>query len=209
VAEESAQKIRGDNLNRNEAWNYILENMKLIRDEDRRDKFRKLLEDFKSKFLHVPAAVKYHHAHEGGLVIHTAQVLRWALKIYEENKEHLPDISQESIYLVAVVHDLMKCETLQESPAGPFAFKYRKDFNYEHNIWVLAKLNEYGITLSYDEMMGIMQSHGGWSKLNNPSNRLASLIHVADMISSQLIGKAFMRKVYLSSSSSSSYSLSS
>lgn len=168
--------------------------MDLIQDEDRREKFKKLMEDLKTKFLHVPAAVKHHHAYEGGLVIHTAQVLQWALKLHDENRKYLPDMSRESIYLVSVIHDLMKCEVLQESPSGPFAFQYRKDFDYEHNVWVLAKLNEYGITLSYDEMMGVMQSHGGWSKLNNPSNRLASLTHVADMISSQLIGKSGVSK---------------
>jgi len=179
------------------ARDYIVDNLKLIQSKERRANFRKLLASYQTKFLFNPAAVKYHHNQTGGLMIHTAQVLRYALRFHKSLRKHMPTIKAESVYVAAVLHDLAKTRCYKPidsvfPPSGvfhPYPFQYNKEWKVEHDIWTLSEAERFGLKLSYDEMMGIMQAHGGWSKLNEPITKLAAIIHCADMLSSQVIKK--------------------
>lgn len=169
------------------SWDKIWDNSKLIQDKEKRKRFKELLNEHKPNFLTKPSAVKYHHNYEGGLVVHTAQVMERALDLFKENKKHFPNTSLESVYIVAVLHDLSKCMSYIPAKEGNYKFTYNREFKEEHDVWTLAQANSHGICLTYDEMMGILQAHGGWSKIKDPVNKLASIIHCADMISSQVI----------------------
>ena len=172
-------------------WDFIISNSKRINDKTRRKRFLQLLNDLKTEFLSMPAARKRHHHKEGGLLKHTFQVVSIALELYEKYKKHLPGITAESIYIVAVLHDLAKCKSYlynHRYPADePYPFNHNEEFKDEPDVWTIAKAEMYDLKLSYDEMMGIMQAHGGWSKINEPTNKLAVIIHCADIISSQII----------------------
>lgn len=181
----------------NESWRFIMENLKLISNKSRRSNMRFLLQSYKPAFLVQPASVKHHHNKVGGLVVHTAQVLKSALKIHKEYKKHLPKITSENVYIACVLHDLSKTQLYErvdsEYPPSnhPYPFTYNKKWGrmYEHDMWTLSKANLYDLRLTYDEIMGIVQAHGGWAKLNDPINKLAVVVHCADMLSSQLIKK--------------------
>jgi len=177
-----AQEILDD------AWNYINDELKNIQDKKRRIFVKELLYDYKEEFCTMPSAKKHHHNITGGLLMHTAQVLKWALKIYDENKVHLPGIKRENVYVAAVMHDFSKVILFEKDESGKHEYKYKDGtWNFEHDVWIIDKLVDYNVKPTYDEMMGILQAHGGWSKIKEPSNKLAAIIHCADMISSQLL----------------------
>lgn len=172
------------------AFDYIYSQKKLISSKDRRQKMDKLLLRYKQLFLEMPAAKKHHHNYEGGLAIHTAQVLYYTLNIFEQLREHLPGINQENVYVTAVLHDLSKSQIYKRTEKDDgYPFDYNEKFNYEHDVWSIREANVYGLDLNYDEMMGILQAHGGWSRIVEPVSKLATIIHCADMICSQIIKK--------------------
>jgi len=176
------------------AWASILLGLKLIKDSGRRKKMRWLLDCYEKKFIFNPASVHHHHSGIGGLCVHTSQVLEIALQLFHDFRAHMPNVTAENVYVAVVLHDLPKTECYKirvdvalGNPAYPF--EYASEWKYEHDIWALSEANRFDLLLSYDEMMGIVQAHGGWSKLNDPVNKLAVIIHCADMISSQLVKK--------------------
>lgn len=176
-----------------QSWSYIMSNAKLIQSKKRRSDFTRLLQAYTRGFIENPASVKRHHNKEGGLAIHTAQVLKRALALFRSYRAHLPNISIESVYVVAVLHDLAKTQHYKPSPAypidRPYQFEYDETFKPEHDVWTIAVANKFDLQLTYDEMMGILQAHGGWSKISEPINKLAVIIHCADMLSSQILKK--------------------
>jgi hypothetical protein len=173
------------------SWENIMLGLKLISDKQRRLCMHRLLDCYKEKFLSNPAAVRHHHVRVGGLCVHTSQVLDLALQLFHDFRAHMPTVTMENVYVAVILHDLSKtqCYRMREdavlSPASPF--EYAADWKYEHDIWTLSEAARFGLLLSYDEMMGVMQAHGGWAKLNDPVNKLAVIVHCADMISSQLL----------------------
>ena len=169
------------------AWDFVMGKIKLIQDKHRRRMFQALLEGFEDDFRFYPAAKKYHHNTEGGLIIHTAQVLEEALALFEKYKKHMPEITSESVYVCAVLHDLSKCVLYDRLVGAQPQFDYRDGNKFEHDVWTINKANEADLKLTYDEMMGILQAHGGWSKINEPTTKLSTIIHCADMLSSQIV----------------------
>ena len=170
-----------------ETWHYILGCSALIEDNDKRHKFRAFLNSYKTKFTNAPAAKGKHHAYRGGLIIHTKQVLEAAIDIKIKYDKWLQDISHESIYICSVLHDLSKIHQyhIQKNIKNPEKdiISSNKGWNMEKDIWIVAEAIKYDIQLTYDEIMGIMQAHGGRSTISSPTNKLACVIHCADTIS--------------------------
>ena len=174
------------------SWESIMAGLKLIQDKQRRLCMHRLLDFYKEKFISNPAAVKHHHNRVGGLCVHTSQVLGLALQMYHDFRANVPDVSMENVYVAVILHDLSKTQLyrLRDDDAAlnlSCPFEYVPDWKYEHDIWTLSEAARFELLLSYDEMMGVMQAHGGWSKLNEPVNKLAVIVHCADMMSSQLL----------------------
>lgn len=169
-------------------WTNIINGLKYINDRERRRAMKNLLTDFRHNMMSKPASIKHHHAFAGGLAVHTSQVIRYAMELYKSNKALMRHIIQENVYISAVLHDISKCVqyTVNCDPSFPYAFRHDERMNIEPDIWSLATAERYGIKLNYYEMMGIVQAHGGWSKLNTPIEKLSVIIHCADMLSSQL-----------------------
>ncbi len=174
----------------NDMWDNIFDYATKSMEVYRRLKLEKLLLNYKEGFCNVPAARKLHHNHRGGLLEHTHQVIDESLKLYNRLKETIrvefsKRITIESVFICAVLHDLHKIKTYDISNTDKITTN--KNFNMEHDIWTISEANKYGLNLTYDEMMGILQAHGGWSKIDSPTHPLACIIHCADLISSQLL----------------------
>lgn len=167
-----------------------------------------------SDFFYAPASTKYHGAYKGGLCDHCLNVY-FNLKSLVE-KKHLGDvISDDSIAIVALFHDLSKMsfyepDVKNKKVYSPTGSKYDQGGNYD---WVSVtgyKVREasdriiYGsheetsefiarnfIPLTQQESVAILHHMGGkgWDSAQDDitvvfnNNPLATLLHVADVIS--------------------------
>lgn len=64
-----------------------------------------------SDFFNAPASTKFHNAFDGGLCDHSINVYRRLLDLWEKEKTNIPElasITQESIAICGLLHDLCK-----------------------------------------------------------------------------------------------------
>lgn len=63
---------------------------------------------FMSRFTSAAAAVRVHHAYQGGLLKHTSFVMQEAIALYERYKPMFPELNADVIILGSFFHDLGK-----------------------------------------------------------------------------------------------------
>ena len=71
-----------------------------------------------SDFFEAPASTIYHGSYEGGLLEHSLNVynmLQWYVANLQDSDFELPKISEESIIVVALLHDLCKVNCYHKS----------------------------------------------------------------------------------------------
>lgn len=72
----------------------------------------------KSDFFEAPASTIYHGSYAGGLLEHSLNVytmLQWYVANLQDSDFELPKISEESVIIVALLHDLCKVNCYHES----------------------------------------------------------------------------------------------
>lgn len=150
----------------------------------------------------LPASISGHHGgYDGGLFDHTLLVTNYAYRICKSTKDQ---IGVKKAILAAIYHDfgkvpryafkrtLYNCQittTREDLDAinREIAQKFNcsgRDFHVEGAIAVIKKYN-----IWFDDEMykAIIFHHGSWSKYKPfKTNKLGTLIHVADMIASQI-----------------------
>lgn len=144
-----------------------------------------------SFIFEAPAAKTHHHNYPGGLLKHTLELCRMALAIY--NTELYPDLNWNIIYGACILHDLGKIE------------EYRID-NGNIEVTNVIKLTGHLVTTPleiYDtaKMLGIQNTdtfnyllhaviaHHGKKEFGSPQSpetKEAWMVHLLDMISSQI-----------------------
>ena len=94
----------------------------IFRQKIRREGADKLLEFLLSEssdFFTAPASTRYHGAHEGGLVEHSLNVYDCLVSYFESERRTkllgLEDVSDETLAVVALLHDLCKVNVYKES----------------------------------------------------------------------------------------------
>lgn len=155
----------------------------------------------------LPAALgNFHGAYPGGLFDHTLLVVNYAHYIWKS----LNDKSWlNKVILTAICHDFgkisyygtklrlknrtidisfNKADLIRSEIWEKFSLT-GKDRHVENAIAVIKNyLSEYEMLFDNEMYIGIIFHHGSWSKyLPQEMNELASLIHVADMIASQIL----------------------
>lgn len=85
--------------------NFIELYNQLITREGKEDMLRWICE---SDFFTAPASTKYHLNQEGGLCLHSLHVF---FRLVEICKTELPDVSDETMAIAALLHDLCKCNS--------------------------------------------------------------------------------------------------
>jgi len=155
----------------------------------------------------LPAALGgFHGDYPGGLLDHTLLVVNYANFICSTLKDKS---CIKKVILTAICHDFGKVQYygfkldlkdrkikihINDADAVRLELtsKFKvsgKDRHVENGIAVIKKYLSEHTQLFDDEMyLGIIFHHGSWSKYHPQKlNELASLIHVADMISSQIL----------------------
>ncbi|MFX1279312.1 MAG: HD domain-containing protein [Promethearchaeota archaeon] len=155
----------------------------------------------------LPAALgNYHGAYPGGLFDHTLLVVNYSYYIWKTLKDQS---WLRQVILTAICHDfgkipyygtklnlidrkisipLNKTEVIRSEIKERFRVT-GKDRHVENAIAVIKKyISAYDLLFDDEMYIGLIFHHGSWSKyIPQEMNELASVIHVADMIASQVL----------------------
>lgn len=155
-------------------------------------KLLKLLDDYEEKLRANPAAIKFHHAYEGGLYDHTREVIEIALSIFELYKDRfIREVKRDDVILVAFTHDIEKTTKYRRNTnqmtllqGQNFVYNFSKvDMNdTAETVGILAK---YDIELNDEQLNALTFAHGIFSVDKGKMLPLASILHTSDMLSLQ------------------------
>ena len=169
-----------------------------IQNKELRKKYTNLYLAIREDFTTAPAAVKYHHNWEGGLYIHTEQVMNIAVDLFNDWKDKLI-VKLDDIIIVSFIHDLDKMYRYELRPLSekkddkPFyTYKYKERATYPPEMDVMRILAKHGILLTKEQTEALAWHHGGWSdasKTYMSNSQLAAFIHVADLFSARVLKK--------------------
>lgn len=163
----------------------------------------------KSDFFIAPASTQYHGAFKGGLALHCLNVLDCLITLYNTMKAgayNVPDIEQESLVIVALLHDVCKINCYHEdfrnvkNAAGEWervpCYKREPLLAMGHGGKSMFILQNF-IALSVEEAQAIFWHMGAYDTspymTNNElgqaydENFLAYLLHTADMMSTYVL----------------------
>ena len=197
-------------------WNDLI---KVIEDNftgERKDKLLAMYNDLGDRMSIQPASSvdHYHNAFEGGYVDHVLRVIKCAKNVYKLWKEMGADMSgytYEELIFVALNHDIGKMgfpgeghevylpndsewhrknlgKLYKVNPKNPFTLVN------DLSIWLLQ---HYGISISWNEMLGIKLTDGLYDDSNKPyfisrtadsklKNNLGFIMHQADLMAARI-----------------------
>lgn len=153
-------------------------------------------------FIDAPASTKHHHVYEGGLAIHTAEVVWFAKRA----ASGLSDNDRQNLVTAACLHDAMKANDYQQvmDKSGPYDIPkdppewFRTD--YADKIYHIAGgpiqlgtlISDLGLSPTTEDLREIyhmMLSHHGrkeWGSPVEPKTAGAHILHCADNLSLKL-----------------------
>lgn len=153
----------------------------------------------KHGFFSAPASTKYHLCFEGGLLLHSINVTKLALKLKEIL---LPDASEQSIILCGLFHDVHK--VTDGFGNATYLKNEGNDKDKQPYLWNKQQMNFSGaqkslliiskfVDLTQDEMQAIAYHDGpfvpSWEDIKNDPYPLTLLLHFADMWSCWIVEK--------------------
>lgn len=165
-------------------------------------------------FNECPAGKRHHHYWKGGLVLHTLEIMGILFDLLSLYDNDLSSVTREDLVICAFIHDFSKVWryqplTAEQRSSGKFPpeqeYEYTDNSAFymvdEHTKTIL-ELGKWGIQLTEAQASALLFHEGGWSDANfgfggpNPmssavfhANPLATLMHIADMFSSQLLSR--------------------
>ena len=193
--------------------------IKVIEDNftgERKDKLLAMYTDLEERMSVQPASSvdHYHNSFEGGYVDHVLRVIKCAKNVYKLWKEMGADMSgytYEELIFVALNHDIGKMgfpgeghevylpndsewhrknlgKLYKVNPKNPFTLVN------DLSIWLLQ---HYGISISWNEMLGIKLTDGLYDDSNKPyfisrtadsklKNNLGFIMHQADLMAARI-----------------------
>ena len=166
-------------------------------------------------FFTAPASTRFHGAEPGGLVDHSLAVWRQAMALRRMEIEMCPQVAErlpeDSVALVALLHDVCKAEVYQEVE------KFRKDkndrwekyktygvdysaFPMGHGEKSVIRLLQWGLRMTDDEMLAIRWHMHAWDLADSPESRacfgkasdtcpLLAILIAADSLASRIENK--------------------
>ena len=126
---------------------------------------------------------KHHHAYEGGLVDHTAEVLRYALGMWTG--------SIDNIVTAVIMHDYHKIYEYARNGGVVISLPYRKTVGHVVGGWkqFMNWADELMLDIAVRDEIGhaLLAHHGRreWGSPVEPASPLAFVLHSADMLSVQ------------------------
>jgi 3'-5' exoribonuclease len=144
-----------------------------------------------SLFTDCPAATTKHHDYKGGLLVHTHEVFKNALSLYEANKDS--GIKKDVLLAGAWLHDIGKTVTYfidEESPECT-----EQENKVGHPTYSCSIVYAYALKSKFkdqdflNDLMHCIASHHGridWNAIVEPKTIEAHILHTADNISSKM-----------------------
>ena len=148
------------------------------------------------RYSDCPAGYKMHHTQPGGLQEHYCEMLSWMLK---NNKNRFSD---SDIFESVILHDISKVflyrwATPEEFAKEPLHFRYIKRDNklpsLTDDYLTFFMIQYFNLNVSFEVFNAVCFAEGGWSDVakiqGNQCNKLGYFLHMADLYSSQFLGK--------------------
>lgn len=196
-----------------ENFDKLIEFIEITFEGERKEKLLKMYEDLADRMIDAPASGKehYHYAMPGGYVLHVLHVINYANqidKLWRENGAHV-NYKLEELLFAALHHDLGKVGDETEPYYIPNESDWHRNnqgliYDFNKNLEFMDVplrsiylLQQYGISMSKAEMLGIMLSDGLYDesnkvylitfrKENKPRTNIPYIIHQADFMASQI-----------------------
>ena len=173
----------------------------LIQDENLKIRVKEFLvdppSDFDAPCLKLdkcPAGAYQHHSYEGGLLEHTASIVKISLTLCDIIEEYYEGrVNRDYVIAGAILHDVMKCYCYEESEDGGFRgseFGGRVD----HLTLMVAELMKRGLPL---EIIHVVAGHHGDVGPTKPRTIEALIVSLADLVDSELNSKLLRAAEYL------------
>ncbi len=143
--------------------------------------------DYYPNFCLAPAAQRYHHNYNGGLLEHSLGTARVALQMAQLH----PDIDRELILTGAVLHDLGKVREMEAGEGITYTDEGKLLGHIILGIEMLEGLME-GIPVSRitrNKLLHMIASHHGyyeWQSPKKPQFLEAKVLHLADMMDAEI-----------------------
>lgn len=155
------------------------------------DEFMKYL--IEEGFFTAPASTKYHGAYEGGLYDHSRAVFSRLAQITKDNGIEWQ--RPESPFIVAMFHDLCKCDQYikVDDENGSFHYEYNQNTLLKgHGVKSIMVLSRF-INLTEEEMLCIRFHMGAyekddWAEFDKAIKKYQTVLwtHTADMLASKV-----------------------
>lgn len=189
-----------DEYGLSKAKDYFVKMLKLVKREGIEDVLRALEQ---GGFYTSPASRRKHLCHEGGLLLHSVNVLIAMQDI--AGLEHKPIVFSDSMVICALLHDVCKMGhyTATEEMGE---IKYDCDFNFwpfGHGEKSVIMLQSWGLKMTEEEMLAIRWHMGAWNldrqnydeimSYNAAVNKtpLVTLLQLADIYSTHMLEKKY------------------
>jgi len=145
----------------------------------------------KDKLMTCPAATHVHHQYQGGLLVHTAEVLELALANVSTCVRRYPFINKDVVYAGAILHDIGKVETYYINDMG-VATSLTTEKTIGHLFYGMHLVQETAKQFDdkdfVNEVMHCIASHHGtieWGSIRVVQSLEAGILSRVDYISSR------------------------
>ncbi len=194
-------------------WNKLIDLIKNTFSGDRQLSMLKMYEYFKDRMMFTPASSHdyFHNCFPGGYVDHVLNIVQYAREIKDlwYNNGAKIDYTDEELIFAAMHHDLGKVGDMENDHYQPNPSEWHRknqgkiyttnpDIQFmtppDRAIWIL---NQFGIKMSVNEMLGIKLADGmyddgntqylkSYSKEKKLKSNMAHVIHQADMMTTRI-----------------------
>ena len=195
-------------------WNKLIQLIEDTFQGERKEKLLKMYEQFKDRMMFAPASgtEHFHNCFPGGYVEHILNIVKFSKQFYEvwvKNNSYVDNYTMEELIFAGIHHDLGKIGDLDGDNYIPNSSEWHRKNQgkiYTHNpdiqymsppdrgIWIL---NQFGITMTQTEMLGIKLADGLYDEANikylKTFNKdyglkcnLPYIIHQADMATTRI-----------------------
>ena len=171
------------------------------------------------EFDHVCAGAKHHHWWRGGMADHVKEMIGYSLDLYDLYPGDLKNIvTRDDIIIGCYLHDFAKIWmyeeiTEEDRERDPKRYHNQQIFRPLYGAFdiideeskTLLELSRYGIVPSEMQWSSVLFAEGGYSDRNfgingltrvgntvMARNPLAVIVHMADMYSSQILGRSLV-----------------
>lgn len=146
------------------------------------------------RFMFWPAAIRHHHTGDGGLLRHTAQVVRGCELFYEQSEVCSPPgegLMWSVLFTAALWHDYGKIWDYEKVDGVWCHTRHGSIINHLPRSYAEFMFASSGVLPdnSRDEVGHLILSHHGrreWGSPVEPKTREAHALHLADMASSHV-----------------------